>query len=383
VQSNRSFAVIAIGDSVSSSSWVTDEQGNTLTLLPTIASDNAAVVSVSPDSSLTNRPANQAFYFVKGIGHGATVVIATSDALADTIVFESYPAKVQFVSPPDTVGSGETGTFVCDPQDRGGSTVTGDPVHCIYESDDTDVVAVVDSTGAWAAKAPGLASVTVTVEGGAESSTPMTVEPGTFAGTLSASTGTPGQIITVTKDAAGPDFDADTHVFFGGVEAFIDDLAAGAIDVVVPATGVAGSIELLFTNLGTGQLAQTTAWTSDATLDDPFDPNASCVGAVGVNGDTYIVLDPADTDNYFQLINSSGAAVAVTVDAEWFTAADVDILVMNTGCTAFTATDGATGANPEHSSFTIPAGTTWQLRMNLYTAGSAADNVKFTITGLP
>jgi hypothetical protein len=390
VQSNRSFAVIAIGDSISVSSWTVDAQGNTLTLLPTPASANTGVVSVSADSSLTSRPLDQAFYFVKGTGHGTTVVIASADGVADTIQFEAIPASVEFVSPPDTVGSGETGTFTCDPQDRGGSTVTGDPVSCTYESSDTDVVEVVDSTGAWAAKAPGLASISVVVDGGADNSTTMTVEPGTFAGTLSASTGTPGQIITVTKAAAGPDFDSDTKVFFGGVEAFIDvpdfvaDTAAvGAIDVVVPATGVAGAITLLFTNLGSGQLAQTTAWTSNATLDDPFDPNASCVGAVGVNGDTYIVLDPADTDNFFQLINGTGAAVDVVVTSEWFTAADVDILVMNTGCTAFTATDGATGANPETSSFTIPAGTTWQLRMNLYTAGSAADNVKFTITGLP
>jgi hypothetical protein len=384
VQSNRSFAVIFIGDSIGVSSWVVDDQGNTLTTLPTPASANTGVASVSPDTTLTNRPANQAFYFVKGTGHGTTIVIATSDALADTIEVEAYPAKVEFVSPPDTVGSGETGTFVCDPQDRGGTTVTGDPVTCVYESSDSDVVEVVDSTGAWSAKAPGTAAVTVTVDGGANSTTPMTVEPGTFAGTLSASTGTPGQIITVTKDAAGPDFDSDTHVFFGGIEAFIDDLAAGAIDVVVPATGATGAIELLFTNLGTGQLAQTTSWTSDPTLNDAYDPNATCSAAapaITVGNSYYLVLDPADTDNFFT-VDASGGDVTVTITASWFTGADVDILWQDTAtCSGFVGNfDGATGANPEHSTVTVPSGSIWNLRMNLYTAGSAADNVMFTVT---
>ncbi len=119
VQSNRSFAVIAIGDSISVSSWTVDAQGNKLTLLPTPASSNGGVVSVSPDSTLTDRPLDQAFYFVKGTGHGTTVVIASADGVADTIQFEAIPASVEYVSPPDTVGSGETGTFTCDPQDRG------------------------------------------------------------------------------------------------------------------------------------------------------------------------------------------------------------------------------------------------------------------------
>jgi len=384
VQSNRAFAVIAIGDSISVSSWTVDEQGNTLTLLPTPASANAGVVSLSADSSLTNRPANQAFYFAKGTGHGTTVVIASAEGFADTIQFEAFPASVEFVSPPDTVGSGETGTFVCDPQDRGGTTVTGDPVTCTYESSDTDVVEVVDSTGAWAAKAPGIASVTVVVDGGADNSTALTVEPGTFAGTLSASTGTPGQTVTITKDAAGPDFDADTHVFFGGVEAFIDVLAAGAIDVIVPATGVAGAVELLLTNLGAGQLAQTAAWTSVATLNDAYDPNATCSAAapaITAGNNYYLVLDPADTDNFFA-VDATGGAVTLTITSSWFTGADVDLLWQDTAtCSGFVGNfSGATGANPEVSTVTVPAGAIWNLRMNLYAAGSAADNVMFAVT---
>ena len=77
VKSSRSFVNTVIGDSVSVKSWTLDEQGNTLTLLPTATSANAAVATITVDSVLTNQPLDQLFYFVKGTGHGATIVIAT------------------------------------------------------------------------------------------------------------------------------------------------------------------------------------------------------------------------------------------------------------------------------------------------------------------
>ncbi len=383
VKSSRSFVNTVIGDSVSVKSWTLDEQGNTLTLLPTATSQNAAVATITVDSVLTNQPQDQLFYFVKGQGHGATIVIASVEGIADTIQIESFPAQAVFVSPPDTVGSGDTGTFACEAQDTGGDPITGDPFTCTYESADTDVVEVVDSTGAWTAKAPGSSLITVTVEGGAEGVNLMTVEPGTFAGTLSASTGVPGDIITVTKDAAGPDFDADTHVFFGGVEAFIDNLAAGAIDVAVPATLQSGTINLLFTGLGSGQLAQTAAWTSDPTPDDPYDPNGTPdIGPVVANGNYYIVLTAADVDNFFTVANTTGGDLIITITASWFTDADVDVLWCNAGCAAWVGNfDAATGANPEVTTVTIGAGVTWNLLMNLYTGATSADNVKFTVSG--
>ncbi len=61
---------------------------------------------------------------------------------------------------------------------------------------------------------------------------------------------------------------------------------------------------------------------------------------------------------------------------------DLDILVTNNAVSSFLCFDGATGANPEHSTCTLPAGT-YVLYLNDYTAFDAGDTTPatYTITG--
>jgi len=169
VQSNRSFATVVVGDSISSSSWVTDEQGNTLTLLPTIASGNTAVITVGADSSLTNRPTNQAFYFVKGAGFGTAIVIATSDALADTINFEAIPARVAIVGVPDTMRSNDVATYTLTAEDVNGDPIPTVPDSLLSLASDNSAVLTVDGVASTAtATEAGIAVLTASGPGGSE-----------------------------------------------------------------------------------------------------------------------------------------------------------------------------------------------------------------------
>jgi len=62
----------------------------------------------------------------------------------------------------------------------------------------------------------------------------------------------------------------------------------------------------------------------------------------------------ADLDDFFRF--TLNAATNLVIDMAWPTAEDLDILVVDVGFTAFECTDGATGANPEQSLCSLPAG---------------------------
>ena len=135
-----------------------------------------------------------------------------------------------------------------------------------------------------------------------------------------------GDIITITRAGGGPVFDADTRVSFKGFRTFIlTGGTADAIQVVIPGVGSIGSVELLLVNMGPGQVAQKTTFTSNsASLDDKTEPNDDPLTApTAVNGDTYIILhgtctdgvvtDPGDDcDDYFTVANATPAAPVVS-----------------------------------------------------------------------
>jgi hypothetical protein len=152
------------------------------------------------------------------------------------------------------------------------------------------------------------------------------------------------------------------------------------MNVITPGVGAAGSVNMLMTLMGPQDLAQIAGLTSNtAALADKFDAvndNPATAPLIG-NGDQYIVMQGNcvdgvggagdDCDDFFTLTNALARPDTITVNAAWFTGADVDILFCNAACTAFVGSfGGATAANPENVSVVIPAATTWRLWLNLF-----------------
>lgn len=229
--------------------------------------------------------------------------------------------------------------------------------------------------------------------------------PAAFTGTLSANGGTPAQLITITRPAGGPAFDADTRVFFDGIEAFIaQGGTADAINVAVPVIDKLGQVELRMTRLDAGQAAQAITFTSTTkSFNDPYDAVNNDPGTAPVitaNGDYFVVLfggcvppfgtgsGGADCDDFFQITNTGGSPATVTVNIRWIpVGADIDAYGLDPTfdfCTFDGGCAAATGANPEQFSMTIPAGQTWFIYLNLFDWHSVPHSLaRVRVSGLP
>jgi hypothetical protein len=146
-------------------------------------------------------------------------------------------------------------------------------------------------------------------------------------------------------------------------------------------------------------VAQNTTFTSNtASLLDPYDPAndaAATAPALTANGDYFVIMhgtctggsvtDPGDDCDEFFKITTGAAPATVSVQLDWFTGSDVDILWCDATCSSFVGNfDGATSANPEKSTVTIPAGTTWNLWINFFDpAGAASTIARLRVSGLP
>jgi hypothetical protein len=226
--------------------------------------------------------------------------------------------------------------------------------------------------------------------------------PAAFLGTLSANGGIPAQVVTITRAAGAPAFDADTRVFFDGIEAFIaQGGTADAINVAVPVIDKLGQVELRMTRLGTGQQAQKVEFTSPSkNFSDPYDAVNNDPGTAPVitaNGDYFVVLyggchsgvasSGADCDDWFKIRNTGGSTATVTVEALWDDGdADIDLFGLDPTfdfCTFDGGCAGATGADPEEVTFSIPSGETWYIYLNYWEADGQHNLTRVRVSGLP
>ena len=225
---------------------------------------------------------------------------------------------------------------------------------------------------------------------------------GIWGGTITPSAGRPVDKIILRRGGGDPLFDADTRVYLGGVRAFIDSFSSDTAVVLVPPLEFIGTADLRISRMDAGQLAvdSTDAFTS--TVSSPLDPfdhaNDFYTGATPLttNGNHYITMSGGcdggvatkgadDCDDLYRIVNSTGSPLSVTVTVSWFTDADVDILWCNADCSGFVGNfSGATSANPETSTVSIPAGATWNLWLNFFDPGSQnATLAKVVVSGLP
>jgi len=395
---SASTLTVNVKDSVAVTATVLDEQGNPLPDTATAASSAPTVVSVS---SASGAPLPVSKFFVKGLLFGSAYVKATAGSVTDSMKVLAYPASVSVTGKPDSLNSGSTVVLTATPRDAVGGVVAGvAPITWASDVATTAAVTTPGTTTTVAGKSPGVANVTATLPGKANTQVPLRVVPAPFTGSLSASTGGFGTTITATKGASEPAFAASTGVTVGGNPAFVTGATANTVDFVLPPVPATGANQLWFKGLGPDGLATRTSFnmTSAGGLDDPQEAATAdpTTAPVITNGVHFITLHGAcnqgvatssadDCDDFFTIANSSGSSASVTVTIDWPDNSDVDILWCNAACNAFTGNfNGATGNKPETSTVTVASGVTIRLWLNLFAAGADPYAfVRITVSGAP
>jgi hypothetical protein len=255
----------------------------------------------------------------------------------------------------------------------------------------------VDSTGAAVTAAPGLAVVTATsfqstdsVATGATGDVSIEVVPGTLTGTLSTATGVVGSAATVTAAAGDPPFLSSTVGTFdllnkAGVAPAGFPSSATQFSFTVPPNLTVGSHSLVISGIGPDNLAQEVTFTVSAGADaDLWESDVFGLASppIVMDGRYFTSIDPVDVDDFFLFDNSAGAAdMDLDIQMDWDNGGvDVDIVFYDANSGAFTACGGGcSGAKPEHSVVSVPAGAAWVMDVNFY-SGPAQTNVFFDVT---
>ncbi len=408
IVTNFDLVRVAVGDTVTVTSSVLDARSTPLAV-PIAFRTCSTVATTVIDPEYHPVPATSVRALVIGASLGTTCVIASADGLEDTVDVLTFPATLVITGGPanDSIPSGAVTQFTYQFLDHQGNVLAGLPAPTFTSSDESRATVLAAPVGAVQGKSPGAVTLTAVGVGvtpaGSTAIRALTVVPGTFTGGVAPTAVNPGDTVTLTAAAGGPGFDADTRVDVKGVRAFTFAITATTMKFAVPGTGTAGAVPMVLTNMGADQAAQNGTLTSNtASLADPFDgvnndPNTAPV--LSTNGDRYIVLSGAcsnggggagtDCDDWFRVQNPGAAAVTVTVRVDWFTGADVDLLMGSnpTDMVNFTCEDGcggATGANPQTTSLSVPAGATRYIWVNLFDAGGAASSLtRVRVSGLP
>lgn len=222
--------------------------------------------------------------------------------------------------------------------------------------------------------APGTVTVLITGLGATEitqSTTFDIVAPSAFGGGVSAATADPFDQITITP--GGVAWDGGELFFVGGIVAWVVSQDATSAVLLVPSSAT-GAQEILIRKQG----AEDIAGTGSIDMQSVFTPNGNISPVVDLLGgpfpmQVFTQLSASDPDDFFGLDNSGGgAAVDLSVTLQWQTSADLDILQVDCPFNFFVGNfDGAGSANPEATSFSVPAGECWLLWFNLF-AGSTS-----------
>jgi hypothetical protein len=226
--------------------------------------------------------------------------------------------------------------------------------------------------------------------------------PAVSGGTVTPSSAIPGTRVVIKRAGGEPAFDANTRIYFGGVRTFVNVVTADSVVVPVPGIGGTGAKELRMTRLDVSDVARRLTFTSPtASFADQYDGtnnNPTTAPVITANGDYFVVLSGAcangaggggtDCDDFFKITNNGGAPATVTINVAWLAGADIDVLLGSdpVGLVNFDCDDGcggATGANPENTSISVPAGATYYLWLNLFAASGASTVARIRVGGLP
>lgn len=376
-----SFLVIDVGDSARVDAQVVDAQGTPLTTLPDASSNDPGVVSLS---TIDPYPVPETSFWAKANAFGDGSITITSGSLTATINVRTIPHAAKVGGLAATIASGNTAQLYPIGLDVSGDSIAVPADSFTWSTSDASVLDV-DSTGLVTAKAPGTAVITVTPPGAKSPGLgPTEVVPGTFAGTFSAASAAFGDTLVIKPDAALP-FDGDELVTLDGNYAWILGQSADSIAIVVPNVSAIGARDLLITRIGPNQVAQQKSLNVTAKYTDNGAGSAPDRTAGPFPMSFYISLGAAaGTDDYSKF--APVAALPLTVTAQWQPVGsavdDVDILWCDATCGAYVGNfDGASSNNPEQTSVTVPAATTWLLFFDAYDLGPTGEvTVRVTIT---
>jgi hypothetical protein len=232
------------------------------------------------------------------------------------------------------------------------------------------------------AASPGSAEITATAGGVTSDPTLVLAFPTSFPGAVAtAASGSGWDVITVSATAALK-FDPDnTTATIAGAEAYIHSITADELQLVHSTTDavVDGTVEI--TNLvflgeydiaSLATTADVSAFQNLATNDPATAPTLAPAAYPYVY---YVSVTSGDPDMFAQLVGP----LDVTATFDWVTGADLDLLWCDEACSGYVGNfSGATGANPEVSSVSIPAATTWNLWTNLYSGDDTLVRVTLT-----
>lgn len=398
---NFDLVRVAVGDTASVTASVLDGRSTPLAVPITFRTCSAVATTVI-DPEYHPVPATSTRALIIGASLGTTCVIASGEGFEDTTDVLTFPATLLITGGPanDSIPSGVVTQFSYQFLDHQGNVLTGLPAPTFSSSNTARASVIAAPVGSIQGKAPGPVTLTALGVGvppsGITGTRPITVVAGTFTGGITPTAVDPGDTVTLTAAVGGPGFDPDTRVDVKGVRAFTFDTTATTMKFIVPATGVAGAVPVLLSNMGADQAAQNAGLTSNtASLADPYDAvndDPTTAPVITTNGDYFVIMhgtctdgvptDPGDDcDDFFTITNAGAVNDTMTVRLDWFDGADVDILWCNAACSGFVGNfSGATGANPESSTVSVPPGVTWRLWVNLFAPGDPSTLVRVRVT---
>jgi hypothetical protein len=399
VSTSVSYVEINVGDSVAVTAETKDNQGVAIPdPLPTAASQTPAILSVAVANVA---PLAQTRFYIKALAYGEGTVDVTAGGETVTIDVQTLPARVEISGAPDTLGSGNSAQLTAVPLDAAGNAITMDAALFTWSASPASAISV-DATGLATGQAPGNAAVTVSGPGDVSATANVVVAAGVFGGTLSAATAAPGTLVTATKAAAGPDFDADSKAALAGAQAWIEAFTATTLTFAVPATGATTAATLTLSDMGPTQIAQNTPFTPTSALDvwspgnitdDCSDPASapdyatekSATGWVyfshngGTQGGTGCQNGGSGFDHYF-LYTTGGTPETREIRAEWKLDGDMDLIVCKTDYSSCPATGFSGQALSEViAAANLAANTTYFIIFSPWEAAGGNNGVRLKI----
>jgi hypothetical protein len=416
IQLSDSRIDVAAGGSATIGMRVVDAAGNTVPgVAPTVSSGNAAVATAASGAASGQWTATAT---ITGVALGEATLTVSGGGLTAEATALVGPGSVT-ISGASDVPSGGSADYALKVFDLAGNELTvpaGFPPWAVTSSNTARVsVAQVDGNPLlWTATGaqPGAVDLRVATDTKAPrigpvvtAKAPVTVVPGTFAGTLSAATAAPGSVITATKAASGPDFDADSKVTLGTTAAFVDGYTSTLIRFAVPAIGSTAASTLTLLDMGAAQLAQTTTFTPTKASEDvhspgnitndctapatPIDYAASrspgnwvfmahsgavhgtrgCFNSGGVTG-----------YDHFVSYTTGATATAMSIESRWDRAGDNDLYVCTPALSCFAAGFSANANDEILNNVPVAASTEYYIVWSPWTANAGISNVRLRIT---
>jgi hypothetical protein len=421
LQLSASRIDLAAGGSAVIGMRVVDAAGNTVpAVAPTATSGNAAVATATAGAADEQWTATAT---VAAVGLGEAMLTVSGAGFSTEVVVRVGPASLTLSRAdggPAEVPSGGSADYEIKAWDLAGNPLTVPADFPAWPVTSTlparvSVTPVDGNPLLWTATGaqPGSVDLRVSTDTKAPLYGPyvngkatVTVVPGTFAGTLSAATAAPGAVITATKAASGPIFDADSKVTLATTSALVEGFTANTITFAVPATGASGAATLTLLDMGADQLAQTIGFTSTSAFEDAYhatntnatvSPQATAPEVSTImtaNRNVYFSHAGYGTgsaargawnggpqvDHYFK-VTTGAAAQTVTLTLSWTNGSDVDLFILNEGGTEVAFAYSGSTTN-EILTYTFPANSVHYVAASMYNAGTNITNFKFNFAGL-